>query len=439
LLVYVLLATGSSCNWGFLSWWGLALVIAAAAFVIYFQLCPDWQGPSTDGMLAGILIGSVAAQTLLSTGQHQEIVRYAASTRLTWPGIAIKALMAAALVGACAYLTRNLLRWRFGSLIALAIAARVLVLFSSPLPQIDVFVSQTCAGRGLMDGWNIYGMEGMPSPYVAGQTFWHFAYPPLVVGCNAASWLLFKDVRGVWILCDLAAAGLLYLLARRSRPDDRLFAELLALVWLFAPRSLFVIEQSWTEPLVTATMAGFALAVAAGRGPIAAGAAFGLWLSSKQYVVLAVPLVARLRRLPLRAWGAAVALSVLLALPFLAWNFEGLLNNLVVFFLRSDPRPDSNSLFGLVYALTEQHIPWGVVLFYWLGALAWFTWRTPRTLAGMLFSTAGLWMFFFLMGKQAFINYFYLIGFTLLLATAALPERPPVANGNDVIRPPREA
>ena len=233
-------------------------------------------------------------------------------------------------------------------------------------------------------------------------------------------------MRGLWILCDLATAGLIYLLARRTRPESRIFAELTALVFLFMPRSLFVIEQSWTEPLVTVTMAAFALAVAAGRGPLVTGAAFGLWLSSKQYVVLALPLVARLRRLPLRAWGVAVALGALIALPFMIWNLEGVLNNLVIFFLKSDARADSNSVFGLVYALTGQQIPWAVVLLFWIGALAWFTWRMPRNLPGMLFSTAGLWLFFFLMGKQAFMNYFHLIACTLLLAVAATTDDRPL-------------
>jgi hypothetical protein len=39
----------------------------------------------------------------------------------------------------------------------------------------------------------------------------------------------------------------------------------------------------------------------------------------------------------------------------------------------------------------------------------------------MLFAAAGAWMFFFLLGKQAFMNYFYMIAFTLLLAVSASP------------------
>ena len=39
----------------------------------------------------------------------------------------------------------------------------------------------------------------------------------------------------------------------------------------------------------------------------------------------------------------------------------------------------------------------------------------------MLFATAGTWIFFFLLGKQAFMNYFCMVAFTLLLAVAASP------------------
>ena len=55
------------------------------------------------------------------------------------------------------------------------------------------------------------------------------------------------------------------------------------------------------------------------------------------------------------------------------------------------------------------------------GGVAWFAWKMPRSLPGMLFAAAGMWIFFFLLGKQAFMNYFYMISFTLLLAVAASP------------------
>jgi len=270
------------------------------------------------------------------------------------------------------------------------------------------------------------------SPYKAGEWFCNYAYPPAVVYCNCISWLLFKDVRGVWIVCDLIAAGLMYLLARRSNPGVKgaRLCELLPLTFLFLPRSLFVIEQSWTEPLVVVSMAGFALAVASGRGPALTGCLLGLWLSSKQYAVLAVPQVLKLFRLRARMWVYAVGLGSVLALPFVIWDFHALMEDLVFFFLRSPGRPDALSLYGLLLELVGvPPVPaplWAkvtgvIVAGLWIAGIAWFTWKMPRNLAGMLFATASAWIFFFLLGKQAFMNYFYMVAFTLLLAVAASP------------------
>jgi CDP-diglyceride synthetase len=52
----------------------------------------------------------------------------------------------------------------------------------------------------------------------------------------------------------------------------------------------------------------------------------------------------------------------------------------------------------------------------------------PRTLGGWLFSMATSCLVFFLVGKQAFINYYYFISFTLLLAVAASPAGADRAN-----------
>ena len=59
-----------------------------------------------------------------------------------------------------------------------------------------------------------------------------------------------------------------------------------------------------------------------------------------------------------------------------------------------------------------------LVMAAWVAGTAFFAWRMRRTISGWLFATAGAWLVFFLFGKQAAMNYFYLIGFTLLLAVA---------------------
>ena len=153
--------------------------------------------------------------------------------------------------------------------------------------------------------------------------FTHFGYPPSVIYCNCVSWLLFKDVRAVWVIFDVLAALLMYALARRCHPGEQgaRLCQLLPLTFLFLPRSLFVIEQSWTEPLVVVSMAGFALAAESGRWPALTGGLLGLWLGSKQYVALAIPMVLKLRRWRAATWICAVAVGLALVLPFAIWDF----------------------------------------------------------------------------------------------------------------------
>ena len=255
--------------------------------------------------------------------------------------------------------------------------------------------------------------------------FTHFGYPPSVVYCNCISWLLFRDVRTVWVIFDVLAALLMYALARRCNPGEKgeRLCQLLPLTFLFLPRSLLVIEQSWTEPLVVVSLAAFALAAESGRWPALTGALLGLWLGSKQYVALAIPMLLKLRRWRAATWICAIAVGLALVLPFAIWDFRAMMENVLYFFLKSDARGDALSLYGFAVALgVPPSAGWigAVVACLWIGALAWFTWKMPRTLAGMLFAAAGMWIFFFLLGKQAFTNYFYSVAFTLLLAVAAI-------------------
>ncbi len=501
LLVFLLYVAGTTCNWGFLSWWGLPLVLSAAALACWFHVRPRWNGPPAEALLTGIFIACVASNLWLQTGHDQDLLKAEqgwtwaqglASEMLTTPGIAIKVLTGAALLLAASYLSRSagwIAGWRFPALILIAIALRILITLSTPAPDVDVFVSQTAGGKGLIAEKNVYEMK-FPSPYkeeiifevirnnqkvsletefptssaaqlgyelnskarvtaiapssaaeAAGVepgdliskitretgTFTHFGYPPSVVYCNCLSWLLFGDVRGIWIVFDVLAALLMYALARRCNPGEKgaRLCQLLPLTFLFLPRSLFVIEQSWTEPLVIVSMAGFALAVQSGRRPALTGGLLGLWLSSKQYVVLAIPMLLKLRRWRPATWICAVAAGLALVLPFAIWDFHAMMENVLYFFLKSDARGDALSLYGFVVALgVSPSARWigPIVACLWIGGVAWFTWRMPRNLPGMLFAAAGMWMFFFLLGKQAFTNYCYMVAFTLLLAVAATPR-----------------
>ena len=76
-----------------------------------------------------------------------------------------------------------------------------------------------------------------------------------------------------------------------------------AALYLFTPRSFYVLERGWTEPFVVFLLA--ATVFCACHLPRALPYLFGLFVSAKQYLILVVPLYALLLPRPLPALAAA--------------------------------------------------------------------------------------------------------------------------------------
>jgi hypothetical protein len=425
-----LVAVGSGIYQGSFTYQGLALLLVALGLGIRMHFRPIRGLPASEFILVGMLIAFIALGCTSSSGQNETMLTRLLPElkqrvrQLNYWGVAIKLLSISALLLSLTFLKKTeeggrFARRRFLLLVLFAAAQQVLILMSTPHPAVDVFTSQTEGSQGLFEGKNVYSMEFTPS--YPGHVADHYGYPPASFYPVVSSWYLFKDVRGAWVICHLLAAFFLYHLARRGRPSNIRFARLLTLAFLFLPRGLFIVEQSWTEPLVLATMSGFALAWSAGVRPVVLGVVMGLWLSSKQYVVLAVPFLFKLVRARFTVWIAAVLAGILLVLPFAIWDYRSLLHDVLLFFLKSEGRADALSIYGGLLRHGIE-LPWTVVAPLWLAGLGLFTWRMRRDLAGMLFSTACMWLFFFLLGKQAFMNYYHLAVFALLLTAAVAPE-----------------
>ncbi len=445
LLVCILAVAAPLTHWGGFTWEGLVLLIGAVALALFLHVRPQAVRVRAEPVLLGMVIAFIAVICCLSNGGSEVKTRYRvpgfpSDTLLLNPfGQAIKITAAAALMAVFTYLfermdSRRPARVRFCFIVAAAVAMRILMLFSSPAPVIyeatDIFRIQTNVARAFFkEGKNGYTLQFKERVLDLGGAAKDYGlpYPPTAVYPPMAFWYVFGDVRTAWIACDLAAALMIYLLARRMSPGRSRFHELAAAAFLFMPRSLFVLENGWTEPLMAAALGGVALALATARGPFLTGCLMGVWLTSKQYVALAVPLLIRLRRASANTWLWAAIAGIVLTLPFILWDFGALVGKTVRFFVESPGRADSLSIYG---ALARQGVdlPAKVSVGIWLLAMAWLTWKMPRTLGGWLFSMATSWLVFFLLGKQAFINYYYFISFTLLLAVAASPAAAERAN-----------
>jgi hypothetical protein len=311
----------------------------------------------------------------------------------------------------------------------------------APFPPIDVFIFQRDSVAALLAGVNPYSIT-FPNPYanasyygpglvVDGRLQFGFVYPPLSVYLSTLGQWVGGDVR----YAQLSAMTLtgLFLATMRRGPVGGLAAGL----YLFTPRNLFVLEQSWTEPFVVLCLA--ATVWCAARHPRAAPYLLGLFLAVKQYAVLALPIALLLARPPM-TWAGfravlvrSVAVAAAVTLPLALLDVPGFLRAVVTLQFSQPFRPEALSYLGLlagpvVPGLPPPAPPFGTGVAFAVaavvGGLA--LWRVPRTPAGFTLGVAALFLAFFVLNKQAFANYyFFVIGALCTAVAAADPAEAP--------------
>ena len=311
----------------------------------------------------------------------------------------------------------------------------------APVPPIDVFVFQRDSVAALLAGANPYSIT-FPNPYpdsvyygpgmvADGRLQFGFVYPPLSAYLSTVGQWVGGDVRYAQ-LGAMTLAGLFMATMRRG-PIGGLAAGL----YLFTPRNLFVLEQSWTEPFVVLCLA--ATVWCAARHPRTAPYVLGLFLAVKQYAVLALPLVLLLARPPMTWAGSrAVVVRAVLAgaavtLPLALLDVPGFLRAVVTLQFAQPFRPEALSYLGLlagpvVPGLPLPAPPFGTGVAFAVaaavGGLA--LWRAARTPAGFALAVSALFLAFFVLNKQAFANYYFFVIGALCVAVAAAdpPEQP---------------
>jgi len=240
-----------------------------------------------------------------------------------------------------------------------------------------------------------------------------FPYPPLSVLLELPFFALFGDVRYALLASMLAAAWMLAKLG--------VAGELAGLFVLFQPRTLFVLEQSWTEPFVLALFALALLASLRLKSVALAGIAIGLVAASKQYspfliVPLAFGLPGEMRRKALLV-GAAVAAVVLL--PFALWDFQGFVRGVVRMQLVQPFRPDGLSMLSLFARMTGGGSNALAVIGFVAGiAVLAVVLRRNVGAAQLALSAAAAWLAVLLFSKQSFCNHYWLCS-GLLCASVA--------------------
>jgi hypothetical protein len=310
-------------------------------------------------------------------------------------------------------------RWRPVALLVLGAGLGVWMLRASPSPAIDVWDIQQQAAKRLLVGKSVYApgaiavLDSHSFDHVVGS----YIYPPLDILLAAGAFALTGETRFAALVAILVGAWLLRAIARRSEPAPSAVPDLLMASLLLHPRGLFVLDQAWGEPLALPFLGGFAIACLARRYGLAS-VLLGLLCGVKQHLLLYLPALALVPGIGL--YGGLVALATVAATyaPFILWDHHGMWSALVGHHLGNPFRADSLSLTAFVSNA-------GIFLPAWLGFIAAsaglaVVLRMPRDLGPLLIASALPFFGFYLLGRQAFCNYYYLLDATLLFAVAAM-------------------
>lgn len=308
---------------------------------------------------------------------------------------------------------------------------------ASPNPHIDVFSIHQESIAALLQGHDPYTLT-FPNPYHATNWFSPGAatYDRLLFGYVYPAWTILSAVPGYVLVHDyrysfLAAVAVSGALGTYVRPGP--WSLLATSLFLFTPRSFFVLEQGWTEP---ALLVGIAISVfAAGRRRLGWMLPIGLGIMAcaKQYSILAAPAALLLRPL-YPSWRAfvvmvakAIGVALLITLPLALWHPKAYWYDVYGMQFTAPIRPDSLSLPTWWAAKFGYDMP--KVLHLGLpAALGVLTVvRARKTASGFAWAVSILYFIFF-MFRQGFCNYYYLVVCAQALAVAAASptvSRPP--------------
>lgn len=380
---------------------------------------PRWRPPiAIDRLLLAGVMAQIAVMLVFPINQYLVGVdRFDPA----WIGLLSVALVGALWLHRAGRMTSLALVVVIGAHFALG----AWVIAHSPEPFIDVWHFQQDGIAALLSGTNPYlpiyeDIYGGSSPYYGpgivedGRLTVGLPYPPMSLYLAIPGYLVAGDHR--W--AQLVAIELAALVVMAIRPNRIGIGA--ALVVLFMPRTLLIVERGWTEPFGILLLAVTVLV--ASRAPKYAGVALGALVAVKQYLLIGLPLaVILLRSAAMDRWRLAVttaATAALVTLPFLIWDPAALFNSTVRFLAVQPYRPGSLTFLSLLPV--ESTAAASVVAFaLLLVSVSLVALRGHRGPAGLAAAIGFVLLVFFAFGKQGAINYYFLVIGAFCVAIAA--------------------
>jgi hypothetical protein len=406
LVAWCLLAIGDSRHEGFYAPLDLALVAAGLVLLIAVVAsgrgltAPTWPMlviPAGTCYLASIVHPVKAYLYMSDSGQS-----------------AVKVLVIIGTAVALATLLAERLRnaWSLAAIGAIALTTAIVVIRTAPSPGIDVWLLLQQSSSGLLHGANMYHQHWVGTP--PGELTDVYPYLPGTTLLLAPFKWLLGDVRYGTALASLLAGYLVWRMAPKAPP-------VLAGLIVLMPHWAFLVDQSWTEPLLVAELAACILALRAGRTGWAT-AALAAALVTKQFVAPLLPLFAIWRVFGVRRAAVAAGAAFCIALPWLIADPGGMWHDAVTTELNETVLPFGLDLPNFL-ARHGLHVGFAATLVVVGIAYAVAVLRLPRTPSGLALGCAlVMWSIDFANKATFFNHYTFPLGLLIVAVAAAQAE-----------------
>ena len=403
LAAWTLIGLGISAHDGEWSPWGLAALLTAFGLVLAVAVSGrSVAAPGRPALAVALGISLLAAA--VHPAYRLMHVRGAGI-------VAIDVLAALTVASAVATLLLRSSARSWWPVAGLAAATGIVTIVAVPDPHIDVWYLLQQSSDGLRHGQDMYRQHWQHSHGLQAI----YPYLPWTTVLLAPFRWLATDVRAGLLLASLLTSWQL----RRLAP---MAPAAVALLVLAHPHWAFLVDQSWTEPLLLALLTGAVLAVSRGRPGVAVIALAGA-LACKQHVVLLLPVFAMWPAFGLRRAAQSAALAFVAVLPWLVWAPHQFWHDAVKANLDLGVIPRAlcvpslllrhDIAVGFWFTLLALGVAYAVTLA-----------RVPRTASGVALGSALVLLALDLANKQSFFNHYTLpLGLLVVALAAGSAER----------------
>ena len=311
---------------------------------------------------------------------------------------------------------KNITAILFCVLISAGLGLRLLALKMTPFPPIDTFIMLNEAPRKLLLGANPYTQ--MFTHVFPAVTSDYFTYWPAAFLLQLPFVALLGDPRFLFILSDMAAALLLFLIGGRSATSMAL-----SILFLFRPYSMYLIEGSWLSPL-NFVLILLCLYLLHKKAPAwMSGVVVGLVTGVQFFHAVLFLIIGKYLGWSKKFIAGFFITVVALVVPYFLAAPRDFLSDTVFFYFRNPPHPavliheslNVNALFYYFFHHDISAVLLNGILLIALGASLWDQKKDVLSVAkNILF----FFYTFFVFGRQAFVNYYFFIASLTLTVLA---------------------